>query len=103
MATQRTIVVEVSETTVSGGYAGEFHPRFTITHDLFACSNLRISISELFQQIFVRQLQTKAKLHNVVIVERFMISREIRDFMLTVLIRDFHVSANGHCLLKTGY
>lgn len=104
MATQRAIVIEVGETNVSGGYAGESRPRFLIAHNLFHCNNLRIYLSELFQQIFVKQLQTKAKLHSVVIVERLMFSREIRDCMLTVLLRDFHVSSRDQyfALLHTG-
>jgi hypothetical protein len=92
MATQRAVVIEFCEASVSGGYAGESHPRFQVAHNLFHCSDLRIYFNELFQRIFVKQLQTKAKLHNVVIVEKFIIAREVRDYILTVLLRDFHVS-----------
>lgn len=92
MAAIKQIVVEIGQEHIRGGFSGEVNPRFNFSHSIFAANvPLRVYLNELFQKVFIQHLHVKAKLFNILIVERLLLSREIRDMVVSVLLRDFQV------------
>lgn len=93
MSSSKAIVIEIGSIFLKGGYSGESSPRFSIEHCIFKplLSNLRLHLCELFHKVFVKHLLTKFKIHNVIIVEKMMVARELRDMIVSVLLRDFQV------------
>jgi hypothetical protein len=54
--------------------------------------NLKVRLCELFKHIFVDILQLKSKQCSVLLVENLLVSRNLRDHVLSVLLKEFHVS-----------
>lgn len=96
MSTLKSVVLTFGENYVWGGFAGEPSPRFSIDYDFDAkFPSTRIRLNELFQSIFVKHLQLKPKLCDVLVVEKFLVSSELRDHILSVLLRDCQVQTIG--------
>lgn len=92
MASARQIVIEIGAKHVRGGFSGEVKPRFTFAHAIFNCGvPLRVYVNELFQKIFIQLLHVKAKQFNVLLVESLLLQRNIRDMLISVLLKDFQV------------
>ena len=92
MASARQIVIEIGGKHVRGGFSGEVKPRFTLVHSIFHCGvPLRVYLNELFQKIFIHYLHVKAKQFNVLLVESLLLQRNIRDMLISVLLKDFQV------------
>lgn len=95
MTSLKYVVLEFGEIFVRGGIAGEHCPRFILKHNLneIRDDSLYLYISELFQKMFVGQLQMKPKLCNVLVVEKFLARRKLRDQILSSLLQEFKVNS----------
>jgi len=97
MASTRQIVIEIGGKHVRGGFSGEVKPRFTLVHSIFNCGvPLRVYLNELFQKVFIQHLHVKAKHFNVLLVESLLLQRNIRDMLISVLLKDFQVRQISH-------
>lgn len=110
---QRSIVLDVGARYIRGGFAGEYSPRFVLEHHIFRRDDegmqLRFYLMEIFSKIFSMQCLVKAKNCSVLIVEKILIQKKFRDYMLSVLLKDFQVHSVSFqpdlymSILSTGY
>lgn len=92
MASAKHIVVDLGREYLRGGFSGDVNPRCTLGHTVFAAEvPLRVYVNELFQNLFIHHLQVKPKQYNVLIVEKILVPRLVRDMLVSVLLRDFQV------------
>jgi hypothetical protein len=97
MAAVKAVVLELGGRYARGGLAGEPAPRFTLEHGLQEDdANLKVRLCELFRHIFVDLLQLKSKQCSVLLVEKLLVSRTLRDHVLSVLLKEFNVSHPLH-------
>lgn len=87
---QRSVVIDIGSKYLQGGFSGEVQPRFRVENQLSSRLN-RVYLCELLQAVFVKHLLTKPKLHSVVIIEDMMTPRELRNLLVSVLLRDLQV------------
>lgn len=96
---QHTIVLEIGNAIIRGGFAGECTPRFVFPiFDEFkkysSESNMvYLYLLEIMTKVFVDFLQVKGKDCRIIIVEKLFETKIFRDSMLTILFRDFQVQA----------
>ncbi|KAJ1418575.1 hypothetical protein B484DRAFT_421763 [Ochromonadaceae sp. CCMP2298] len=94
MAAVKAVVLELGGMYARGGVAGEPAPRFTLEHGLREDDvNLKVRLCELFKHIFVDILHLKSKQCSVLLVEKLLVSRNLRDHVLSVLLKEFHVQS----------
>lgn len=100
MASTKHIVVDIGREYLRGGFSGDVKTRCILNHTIFAPEiPLRMHINELFQSLFIHHLLVKPKQYHVLIVEKILVPRFIRDMLVSVLLRDFQVSlCNGRLL-----
>lgn len=92
MAVAKSVVLEFGENDLRGGFAGEATPRFSLVHGLAGSHpNTRVQLNELFQKVFIKHLQIKPKVCDVLVVEQFLSTGQLRDHVLSVLLRDCQV------------
>ena len=88
-------MIEFGSLYLRVGLSGESSPRYIINNDINLQQNddlyLTIKLHELFHKIFVSLLQIKSKFCSVLIVEKFLATKYLRNTILTVLLKDFQV------------
>ena len=96
---RKTIVIEIGSTYIRCGFSGDETPRFTfksniINHERECQESLIVRLTDLLQRIFLEKLQVKSKEFSVIIVEKLLSAKLLRDTLLTILLKDFQVIIN---------
>lgn len=89
------LILDIGSLYLRLGYSNEYTPRHIVKHNIFNTELrvLRFYLQELFSLLFTNYYLIKSKYCNILVIEKIFIRREIRDFILTVLLEDFHVSS----------
>ena len=91
-----TVVVELGDSLIRVGLAGESAPRFISPASKYPISGktpgeIRQHFTEIFHAFFIENLQIKSKEHRVLVIEKFFTPRIIRNSLLTSLLKDLQV------------
>lgn len=96
-STAKQIVIEIGSAYIRAGFAGEASPRcivrcvvnFTETADRSA---LDLQLHELLHEIFVDRLHIKPKMCSVLVIEKLLGTKLLRDSVFTLLFKVFQVT-----------
>jgi hypothetical protein len=96
-STARQIVIEIGSEYIRAGFGGEASPRclvrcafnFTDTADRIA---LDLQLHELFHEIFIERLHIKPKMCSVLVIEKMLGTKLLRDSVFTLLFEVFQVT-----------
>lgn len=96
-STAKQIVIEIGSEYIRAGFGGEASPRcfvrcafnFTDTADRIA---LDLQLHELFHEIFIERLHIKPKMCSVLVIEKMLGTKLLRDSVFTLLFEVFQVT-----------
>lgn len=95
--TVKQIVIEIGSKYIRAGFGGEASPRclvrcsvnFTNTADRSA---LDLQLHELLHEIFIERLHIKPKMCSVLVIEKLLGTKLLRDSVFTLLFEVFQVT-----------
>lgn len=99
MSISTQIVIEIGSAYIRAGFGGEASPRCIVrcavnfTDTASDRSALDLQLHELFHEIFVERLHIKPKICSVLVIEKLLETKLLRDSVFTLLFKVFQVNA----------
>lgn len=97
---ERTVVIELGDTLIRGGIGGEVNPRFVCNTNDYSLNDLTNNESQLkeklqymFTVFFCQYIPFKSKDCRILIIEKFLSKKILRDCLVSILLIDFQVTA----------
>lgn len=94
---EKTVVIEFGSSYVRAGLSGDYYPRYSSSSQLRRCDTaqgeyvLYNTILKALWEIFLEKLHVRPKECRVLIIEKILEVRSIRDIVLTILLRELQV------------
>lgn len=98
MSISTQIVIEIGSAYIRAGFGGEESPRCIVrcavnfTDTASDRSALDLQLHELLHEIFVERLHIKPKICSVLVIEKLLETKLLRDSVFTLLLKVFQVT-----------